>query len=63
MKNYIKYFLGATLAGILIGISAVLTLSVTDKVIGAFLFSVGIYAIAVNKLNLFTGKAGYVVNE
>ena len=63
MKNYIKYFLGATLAGILIGISAVLTLSVTDKVIGAFLFSVGIYAIAVNKLNLFTGRVGYVVNE
>ena len=63
MKNYIKNFFGATLAGILIGISAVLTLSVTDKVVGAFLFSVGIYAIAVNKLNLFTGRVGYVINE
>lgn len=63
MKNYIKYFLGATLAGIFIGISAVLTLSVTDKVVGAFLFSVGLYVIVVYKLNLFTGRIGNVVNE
>ena len=63
MKTYIKNFFGATLAGILIGISAVLTLSVTDKIIGAFLFSVGIYAIAVNKLNLFTGRVGYILGE
>ena len=64
MKTHINTFLGAVLAGILIGIGGVLYLAnAANKTVGAFMFSIGLYAIVVNKLNLFTGKVGYVVNE
>lgn len=64
IKTHINTFLGAVLAGILIGIGGVLYLAnAANKTVGAFMFSIGLYAIVVNKLNLFTGKVGYVVNE
>ena len=55
MKNIVKS-LGA---GLLIAIGGTAFLSVDNKTIGALLFSVGLYAICVIKLNLFTGKVCY----
>lgn len=45
-------------AGYLIGLSAYIYGSCEDKIIGAFLFGLGLLTICAFKLNLFTGKIG-----
>ena len=51
-------------AGMLIGLAGLVNLSVGGGVIGALLFSFGLYVIVNFKLDLFTGKAGYwIVGE
>ncbi len=59
----LKVFLCAVLAGLLIGIGGCVYLACENKVAGALLFTVGLFAICVNGLFLYTGKIGYVVNE
>lgn len=61
-KRFIT-FIGAILAGIAIGIGGTIYLTVANKVVGAILFSVGLYTICVHKLNLFTGKIGYCLDQ
>jgi formate/nitrite transporter FocA (FNT family) len=56
MKQYIKNFLLAIIAGTIISISCITFLSVPDKTIGSILFSAGLLIILNFKLNLFTGK-------
>ena len=51
------------MAGIAIGIGGTVYLSMDDKLAGALLFTVGLYTICVHKLNLFTGKVGYCVEQ
>lgn len=58
-----KDFIKAVMAGIMIGVGAVIYLSLENKVIGALLFSVGLLSICCLGLNLFTGKIGYVVEN
>lgn len=53
-------FLNAVLAGIMIGIGATAYLSCDNKYIGALLFTVGLFAICVFGLELYTGKVGYI---
>ena len=53
----------AVLAGMAIGIGGVLYLTLENKVVGALMFTVGLYAICAHGLNLFTGKVGYLVNK
>ena len=60
MKNYLKEFIFAALASILISISCVVFLSTQNKVVGSIIFSVGLLTILSFKLNLFTGKAPYI---
>ncbi|PKM72049.1 MAG: formate/nitrite transporter [Firmicutes bacterium HGW-Firmicutes-16] len=57
MRVLIRSFL----AGILISIGCVIFLMCENKLIGSFLFSFGLFAILNMKLNLFTGKIGYLV--
>ena len=52
----------AVLAGMAIGIGGVLYLTLENKVVGALMFTVGLYAICAHGLNLFTGKVGYAVH-
>ena len=49
------------IAGIGIGIGGTVYLSVENGIIGAFLFGIGLLAVVVFKLQLFTGKIGYLV--
>lgn len=58
-----KKFLLAIAAGACIAIGGTVFLSVENKVVGSVLFAVGLYAIVVNGLYLFTGKIGYAVVE
>lgn len=63
MKKQIKTFALAVLAGISIGIGGVVFLSLDNKIVGALMFTVGLYAVCTQELNLYTGKVGYLVNE
>ncbi len=68
VKNVMKEFLLAILAGAAIAIGGTVFLSLCDqgiiaKIIGSVMFAVGLYAIVLNGLFLYTGKIGYVVNE
>ncbi|MDL2251087.1 formate/nitrite transporter family protein [Lachnospiraceae bacterium OttesenSCG-928-J05] len=60
MKEYLKTFLSAIGAGVAITIGGIVYLSVENKVVGALLFTVGLYMIVLNGLSLYTGKVGYL---
>ena len=62
IKNNINTFIKAILAGIMIGIGAIIYLSCTDKIIGSFLFAIGLFVIISFEFNLYTGKIGYMNN-
>lgn len=47
------------LAGAMIAIGAVVYLNCPNRIVGAFLFSVGLIVIMEFELNLYTGKVGY----
>ena len=55
-----KTFTGAILAGISIGLGGLVFLSVDSKVLGAALFTIGLFTVCTFGLNLFTGKVCYV---
>lgn len=48
-------------AGLGIGIGGTVYLSVENGIVGAFLFGIGLLAVCVFSLQLFTGKIGYLV--
>lgn len=54
----INNFLKSILAGVCISIGCICYLSVENRIIGAFLFSVGLISILNYKLVLFTGRIG-----
>ena len=59
MKN-IKIFLSAVLAGLCVGLGGLVFLSVENRVVGAALFTVGLFVICTFGFHLFTGKVCYV---
>ena len=56
----LKIFAGAVLAGISIGLGGLVFLSVDSKVLGAALFTIGLFTVCTFGLNLYTGKVCYV---
>ena len=48
-------------AGIMISISTILFLLIENKIIGAIFFSIGLFYICSYKMNLYTGKIGYIL--
>ncbi len=54
-----EVFKKSVFAGILIGIGGVAYISCTSKIVGALLFSFGLFTICSYGLYLFTGKNGY----
>lgn len=58
-----KTFLYSVLAGICIGLGGTVFLSVENKVIGSFLFSIGLFTILAFGFNLYTGKVGYALDN
>lgn len=59
MKASFKSFL----AGIMIAIGGTVFLSIENKVIGASLFSIGLFGVLIYNLNLYTGKIGYLITN
>ena len=63
MKDNLKILVRAVLAGVMISIGGTIFLTCESKLLGAFLFSIGLYAICAFGLNLYTGKIGYVIDN
>lgn len=63
MRNIGNVFGKAVLAGVCIALGGIVYLSVENKIIGSLLFTIGLYAIVLNGLFLYTGKIGYLVVE
>ena len=58
-----QIFAGAVLAGMSIGLGGLAFLSLDNKVIGAAIFTVGLFTVCTFGLNLFTGKVCYVFDN
>lgn len=63
MRNFdewLKTFIKSIYAGIMIGISGIVYLSLDNKIIGSFLFSFGLLTIVTQGFYLYTGKIGFI---
>ncbi len=54
-----KTFLRAIPAGVFVSIAATIYLSVENSVVGALLFTIGLFTVSITGSTLFTGIAGY----
>lgn len=63
MRESARIFFRAVAAGIAIAIGGTVYLSVENKIAGSLFFTVGLYAIVLNGLNLYTGRIGYLVEQ
>lgn len=61
--KWLDVFKRAVAAGIAIAVGATVYLSCENKVVGAIMFSVGLFSICAFSLNLFTGKIGYIIEN
>lgn len=59
-KKYLSFFTDAIMSGVLLCIGCTVSMSVDSKLAGAFLFSLGLYAIITFRFGLYTGKVGYI---
>ena len=62
-KDYWMILGRGVLAGVMISIGGTINLMMDNKIIGAFLFSIGLFMICANGFNLYTGKIGYVIDN
>ena len=60
LKDLIKVFVGALLAGLAIGIAGTVFLRVPNPLVGSWLFGFGLLTIVVLGFKLFTGAIGYL---
>ena len=63
MKDNLKILVKAILAGVMISIGGTIYLALDNKMLGAFLFSIGLFSICAYGFNLYTGKIGYVIDN
>lgn len=60
VESFKSVFAKSIMSGILIGIGGIVYLSVENKYLGAFLFSLGLFTIIQFGFLLYTGKVGYI---
>lgn len=64
MKNkLLNIVIKSVLAGVLIALAGHIYLNCANKIVGAFLFSIGLIGVIVLQANLYTGKVGYVKSK
>ncbi len=61
--KYLVTLKKALLAGMFVGIGCTTYLCVENKIVGAFLFGLGLFTIIILGLSLFTGKIGYLSKD
>ena len=59
----LKTFVSGVLAGMSIGFGGVVFLSLDNRIIGAALFTIGLFTVCTFGLNLFTGKVCYALEN
>lgn len=60
LRRSLKSMIDAVLAGVMIAIGAVVYINCPNRIVGAFLFSIGLLTIMEFELDLYTGKIGYM---
>lgn len=60
LKKFFKIFVPAVYSGLCIGIGGMVYLNCENKVVGAFMFCIGLLTILLFGFNLYTGKVGYI---
>lgn len=55
-----KTFINSIWGGIMISIGSMIYLNCPNKIVGAFLFSIGLITIMIFKFKLYTGEIGYI---
>lgn len=63
IKKAINTYIWAIYSGLCIGVGVSVYLNMENKIVGSFLFSVGLLSILIFGMNLFTGKVGYIVRN
>ncbi|CCZ59818.1 putative membrane protein [Clostridium sp. CAG:710] len=63
LKKNINILFKGIYAGMMIGIGGTVYLSVSNSIIGAIFFSVGLLTICIYKMNLYTGMIGYIIEN
>lgn len=63
IKHLLHIFIQAIYAGICIGIGGIVYLICSSKLLGAFLFAIGLLTILLFKFKLFTGMTGYILEN
>ena len=61
MKKYLDFIIKGFYAGVLISMGGIAYLAIPDKIIGAFIFSLGLLTVCLYSFNLYTGKVGYLL--
>ena len=59
-KKLISLLVDGMLSGVIVSIGCSVYMNCESKILGAILFSFGLFVIIVFRLGLFTGKAGYI---
>lgn len=62
-KRIFNVIFKSILAGVLIALAGHIYLNCSNKIVGAFLFSIGLIGVIVLKANLYTGKVGYIKSK
>lgn len=60
MKRNVSFYVNGIMAGVLLAIGCAASMCADTKAFGAFLFSLGLFAIITFDFGLYTGKAGYI---
>lgn len=63
LKKNINILFKGIYAGMMIGIGGTVYLSISNSIIGAIFFSVGLLTICIYKMNLYTGIIGYIIEN
>lgn len=64
MKKYLNVLISGIVAGMLIGLAGTVYFMCTEsRIVGAALFSIGLFLISVMNAGLYTGKVGYVIEN
>lgn len=61
IKEYLIFLVKGVYAGIMIGIGGIAYLAIPNKIVGSFIFSLGLLTVCMYQFNLYTGKIGYVL--
>ena len=63
LSNFLATLKKSVAAGMMIGIGATIYLLCENKIVGALLFTIGLFLICSFGMYLFTGKIGYVISN